>query len=175
MKSILHFAPEPIFEKYFPKIFGSYTSADLHMKNVDYKVDLINLPFEDNSYDFVFASHVLEHIKNDSQALSEISRILRPDGIAILPVPIIACNTVEYPQPNPYEADHVRAPGPDYYEKYFSYFRRVDKFDSNNFSENYQLFTYENRREWPANMPLRPTMEGDKHVDIVPVCFKYRH
>jgi len=171
-RSILHFAPEPFFEKHFRKIFGSYHSADLYMKNVDYKVNLLNLPFENNSYDFVFASHVLEHIKNDAQALSEISRILSPDGIAIIPVPIIAYHTVEYSEPNSHEAGHVRAPGYDYYEKYSSYFKKIEKFDSNSFLEKYQLFVYQNRTQWPANMPLRPHMEGDKHIDIVPVCFK---
>ena len=72
------------------------------MENVDFKVDLTDLPFSDSSYDFVFASHVLEHIQNDHDALAEIKRVLRPGGIAVLPVPIIGAPTVEYPEPNPH-------------------------------------------------------------------------
>lgn len=170
--SILHFAPEPFFQLYFRKIFKIYTSADLVMKNVDYKADLLKLPFEDNFYDFVFASHVLEHIKDDERALSEIRRILKPNGIAVLPVPIIAYQTVEYPEPNPHEANHVRAPGPDYFEKYSLYFKTVEKYSSNDFPSEYQVFVYEDRTCWPNyNMPLRPAMRGDKHLDIVPVCY----
>jgi len=40
---------------------------------------------------------VLEHIKEDNNAIMEIRRILKPNGFAILPVPIITDYTVEYP------------------------------------------------------------------------------
>jgi len=170
--SILHFAPEKFFLDYFRKLFKQYTSTDFVMKNVDYQADLLNLPFGDDTYDFVFASHVLEHIKDDKRALSEICRILRPNGIAVLPVPITSYETVEYLQPNPHESGHVRSAGPDYFKKYSLFFNKVETFDSNDFSIKYQVFTYEDRTCWPTvNMPLRPAMEGDKHLDIVPVCF----
>lgn len=169
--SILHFAPEPFFRQYFKKLFGNYTSTDLSKKNVDFRADLLNLSFEDDSYDLVFASHVLEHIKEDSRALSEIRRILKPNGIAVLPVPIVAYKTVEYPEPNPHESGHVRAPGSDYFERYSFFFSKIEKFDSNDFPAKYQVFINEDRTAWPKNMPLRPVMEGDKHSDIIPVCF----
>ena len=36
----------------------------------------------------------------------------------------------------------------------------------------YQLYIYEDRSPWPIEtMPLRPTIQGDRHVDIVPVCY----
>ncbi len=169
---ILHFAPEPFFRQYLSKQFGKYESADFNMKDVDHSVDLQQLPFNDQSYDFVFASHVLEHIPDDEKALSEIRRILKPNGIAILPVPIVAEKTVEYPEPNPYEINHVRAPGIDYYEKYERYFSRVEKFSSDSLPEKYQLFIYENRSQWPTkNCPLRPSMPGEKHIDVIPVCY----
>jgi SAM-dependent methyltransferase len=169
--SIIHIAPEPFFQNFFQNSFKRYISADLCMKNVDYRVDLQNLPFKNNTYDCVFASHVLEHIKNDKKAISEIHRILKPDGIAILPVPIVANKTIEYPEPNPYEAYHVRSPGYDYYDKYMEYFSNVEKFCSNDFPEKYQLFIYEDRTHWPNDkMPLRDSMEGEKHIDIIPVC-----
>lgn len=140
--SILHFAPEPFFREYFQNKFKEYTSADLFMENVDYKADLTKLPFEDGKYDFVFASHVLEHIKNDNIALSEIRRVLKPNGIAILPVPIVANETIEYPEPNPYEAGHVRQPGADYLERYSTYFTKVEKYSSNHFPSIYQIYIY---------------------------------
>ena len=169
---ILHFAPEPFFQEYFSKRFGQYESADINMKGVDHQVDLQQLPFNDESYDFVFASHVLEHVPDDEKAISEIRRILKPNGIAVLPVPIIAKRTIEYPEPNPHEAYHVRAPGFDYFTRYERHFSKVERFNSDSLPAKYQLFIFEDRSEWPTlEMPLRPPMHGDKHIDIVPVCF----
>jgi SAM-dependent methyltransferase len=170
--SILHFAPEPFFRKLFQEKFDSYTSADLNMKDVDYRADLLDLPFEDGSYDFVFASHVLEHIKEDDRALHEISRVLKPGGIAVIHVPVFGAETVEYPEPNPDEGYHVRAPGIDYYDRYSTYFSKIEKYDSGSFSEKYQLFIYEDRGKWPETITLRPAAEGERHIDIIPVCYK---
>lgn len=170
--SMIHFAPEPFFETYFRKRFGTYESADLTMRAVDHRVDLTRLPFPDGTYDFVFASHVLEHIRDDAQVLSEISRVLKPGGVAVLPVPIVGEETVEYPEPNPHESHHVRAPGEDYYDRYAPYFERVERFDSHGFPAECQVFVYEDRSRWPKTVPLRLTSAGERHVDIVPVCFK---
>jgi SAM-dependent methyltransferase len=46
-----------------------------------------DLPFRDGSFDVVMASDVLEHIEHDDEAVSEIARMLRPGGSAILSVP----------------------------------------------------------------------------------------
>lgn len=170
--SILHFAPEPFFREFFSKRFGRYETADLDARNVDHNVDLQDLPFEDESYDFVFASHVLEHVPDDDKAISEIRRILRPDGIAVLPVPIVAEETIEYSEPIPAEAYHMRSPGFDYFDKYERHFSRVDRIYSSTLPHKYQVFVYEDRTHWPTEAcPLRHAMQGEKHVDIVPVCY----
>jgi SAM-dependent methyltransferase len=169
---MLHFAPEPFFRRLLSSHFGSYETADLEGVNVNHKVDMQNLPFRDQTYDFVFASHVLEHIPNDEQAISEVRRVLRPNGVAILPVPIVAERTVEYPEPNPAEFGHVRAPGYDYFEKYDRHFSKVERITSESLPAKYQLFVFEDRTQWPTTTcPLRPPMVGEKHADIVPVCY----
>lgn len=169
---ILHFAPEAFFREYFSKQFGQYESADISMEDVDHHVDLQQLPFDNESYDFVFASHVLEHIPDDEKAITEIRRILKPKGIAILPVPIVANTTIEYPEPNPNESYHVRAPGMDYFNRYERHFSTVKKFSSSSLPEKYQLFVVENRSQWPTKeCPLRPSMRGEKHSEVVPVCY----
>lgn len=168
---ILHCAPEKIFTNYLSGQFAVYVTADFNMERVDHHVDLRSLPFHDESYDFVFASHVLEHISDDARAIMEVRRILRPGGIAVLPVPIVADKTIEYPEPNPNETGHVRAPGRDYFERFESEFDEVDKYTSSEFPEKYQLFVYEDRSQFPTDeMPLRTPMYGERHVDIVPVC-----
>jgi SAM-dependent methyltransferase len=169
---MLHFAPEKYLRPIFAKRFGSYETADLYMGGVDHRVDILSLPFRDGTYDFVFASHVLEHIADDQKAIAEIRRILKPKGLAILPVPVVCDKTIEYPEANPHEAGHVRAPGLDYYDKYKHYFSRVEIHASQSFPEKYQLFVYEDRSVWPtANCPLRPPMQGARHSDFVPVCY----
>ena len=45
------------------------------------------LPFDSDYFDLVVCSHVLEHIENDALALSEIKRVLKKSGLAILGVP----------------------------------------------------------------------------------------
>jgi SAM-dependent methyltransferase len=169
---MLHVAPEPFLRPTFLKRFGTYETADLTMKGVNHHVDLQQLPFEDATYDLVFASHVLEHIPDDARAISEIRRILKPGGIAILPVPVICERTVEYPEANPHEAYHFRAPGWDYFDRYKQYFGAVKVYTSDAVAEEYQTFIYEDRTGWPTNKsPLRPPMQGAKHLDAVPVCY----
>jgi SAM-dependent methyltransferase len=169
---MLHIAPEPFFQEMFSRRFGEYETADLLMKGVDHHVDLQNLPFEDETYDFVFASHVLEHVTDDKRAIREIRRVMKPNGVAILPVPVVCEKTIEYPQANPSEAYHVRAPGFDYFDRYSKCFNKVDVLASNSFPEKYQLFIYEDRSLWPTTeCPLRPSMDGERHADFVPICY----
>jgi len=171
--SFLHFAPEDFFREQFRSRFAKYETADLFMENVDHKVDITKLPFADASYDFICASHVLEHIEDDRLALKEIARVLAPGGIAILPVPMVADQTVEYPEPNPLEFYHCRAPGPDYFDVYREFFSRIDEYESSSFDPRHQIYVYEDRTGWPtAEMPLRPSQQGVKHIDYVPVCYK---
>jgi SAM-dependent methyltransferase len=170
--AMLHFAPEKFFRRMFSRHFAKYETADLFMEEVDHKVDIQDLPFQDGTYDFIFASHVLEHIRDDRRAIKEIRRALRPNGIAVLPVPIVCDKTIEYPDANPHEAGHVRAPGKDYFERYKEYFGRVEVYSSESFSQKYQTFVYEDRTRWPTpECPWRPPMQGQKHSDFVPVCY----
>jgi ubiquinone/menaquinone biosynthesis C-methylase UbiE len=49
--------------------------------------DAEDLPFEDNRFDMVFSSHVLEHVLNPGKAVREIYRVLKPGGIHFCVVP----------------------------------------------------------------------------------------
>jgi ubiquinone/menaquinone biosynthesis C-methylase UbiE len=49
--------------------------------------DATRMPFPDDSFDLVIAAEVLEHIPHDQRAMDEISRVLRPGGIAAVTVP----------------------------------------------------------------------------------------
>ena len=76
---VLHFAPEQAFYKLFRNLKNiEYTTTDLFSPLADVKADICNLPFEDNSYDIIFCNHVLEHIPDDTKAMQELYRVLKP-------------------------------------------------------------------------------------------------
>ena len=49
--------------------------------------DIKSLPFEDNLYDAVICSEVLEHLESLDDAVSEIVRVLKPGGVLAVSVP----------------------------------------------------------------------------------------
>ncbi len=127
-KKMLHIAPEKGIEKRLanhPAI--DYLSGDLespwHQAMV--KMDITRIKYADNTFDVVYCSDVLEHIPKDRKAISELYRVLRPGGWAILNVPIIREETLEDPSiKSPEERQrhyghrlHVRAYGKDYKDR----------------------------------------------------------
>jgi ubiquinone/menaquinone biosynthesis C-methylase UbiE len=54
---------------------------------VTFLADVCNYPVKSNTFSCIYCNHVLEHIKNDENALREIKRILRPGGLLVLGVP----------------------------------------------------------------------------------------
>ncbi len=49
--------------------------------------DATAMPFPDGSFDRVIAAEVLEHIPADQAAMNELSRVMRPGGLAAVTVP----------------------------------------------------------------------------------------
>lgn len=125
---VLHFAPEQAFYKRFKKQKNlDYTTTDLNSPLADVKADICNLPFLDNEYDVILCNHVLEHIPNDTKAMQELYRVLKPGGMAILQIPQDLSRTTTYSNDlitNQKERakifgqyDHVRIYGLDYFDK----------------------------------------------------------
>ncbi|MEI6580515.1 MAG: class I SAM-dependent methyltransferase, partial [Eubacteriales bacterium] len=44
------------------------------------QIDIQDIPYENNSFDIVIANHMLYHVPNMEKALSEVFRVLKPDG-----------------------------------------------------------------------------------------------
>ncbi len=81
-----------VFNNSFHKSF--FDLANLPLKQYSSKIylypvcgDILRLPYRSGSFDFICALDVLEHIKDDQIAVSEISRILKKNGIAVITVP----------------------------------------------------------------------------------------
>ncbi len=75
------------------KLPGSIGIDILSLPGVDVVHDLSRFPwpFEDDSFDLVFASHFLEHTHDVIKTLEEIHRILKPSGRAVIQVPYFRC------------------------------------------------------------------------------------
>lgn len=65
-------------------------NRQLHEGYAFQQVEGVDLPFEEASFDVVISNHVIEHV-GDAQAqarhLSEIRRVMKPDGVGYLAVP----------------------------------------------------------------------------------------
>jgi predicted SAM-dependent methyltransferase len=137
---VLHFAPEKVITKLFKSYNNiEYLSADINPKKAMIKEDITRISFADNSFDIIFCSHVLEHIEHDRMAMRELYRIIKPEGFAILQVPIKNReNTFEdFNIKDPMErkkvfghSDHVRIYGKDYIDrlKESGFNVKVDRF-----------------------------------------------
>jgi len=67
---------------------SEYVMADLSpAEPTIVRMDICAIPFENSYFDTVIANHVLEHVVDDAKAISEITRVLRPRGHAILQTP----------------------------------------------------------------------------------------
>ena len=79
------------------------------------------------TFDLIFSNHVLEHVPDDKSALSEISRVLRNGGTAIITIPgdWRRKNTKTYTHLN-YNG-HYRDYGLDIFDMLRDFFSKVNK------------------------------------------------
>lgn len=157
---ILHFAPEKFFYDVFSKRKNiKYFPVDLFPEIYDYngkvkitKADITNIPFENDYFDIIICSHVLEHIHDDRLAMSELFRVLKKDGHGIFQVPI------DYSLEKTYEDftitdsiereiafgqfDHVRWYGRDYTERLKSVGFQIHEDDFINTFSDHEIFKY---------------------------------
>ena len=87
-RKMLHIAPELCFIDRFEKLDNlDYITGDIESPLAKVKMDIHEIPFEENTFDVIFCNHVLEHVDSDIKAMQEMLRVLKPGGWAILQVP----------------------------------------------------------------------------------------
>ncbi|MFK2820509.1 methyltransferase domain-containing protein [Flavobacteriaceae sp. LMIT009] len=139
-KKVLHFAPEQAFYKLFRNLSNlDYTTTDLESPLANVKADICDLPFNDNEFDVILCNHVLEHIPDDTKAMQELHRILKPGGIGIFQIPQDLDRETTFEDDSITDKkerakifgqyDHVRIYGRDYFDKLRSIGFRVDEVD----------------------------------------------
>ena len=137
---VLHFAPEQCFLKRFKNLKNlDYTTTDLESPIADVKADICNLPFEDNSYDIILCNHVLEHIPDDTKAMQELYRVMKPGGIGVFQIPQDLERAMTFEDDSITDKkerakifgqyDHVRVYGYDYFDKLGTIGFKVEEVD----------------------------------------------
>ncbi|MGJ8743022.1 class I SAM-dependent methyltransferase [Polaribacter sp.] len=163
---VLHIAPEQCFLDIFRQQKNlDYITSDLESPIADVKADICNLPFDDKAFDVVFCNHVLEHITDDTKAMQELFRVLKPKGMGIFQIPqdlsrekTFEDNTITDRKERTQifgQYDHVRVYGKDYFNKLRTIGFTVDEV---NYTEKFSA-------EKLAKYCLM------KH-EILPVCYK---
>ena len=125
---VVHFAPEWPIEKRLRRCPNlDYTSADVVPGRAMVRMDIMDIPRPDKSFDVALCSHVLEHVPDDRKAISELFRILKPGGWATLMVPLDYDRARTFEDPSVvspeererlfWQADHVRLYGRDFKDR----------------------------------------------------------
>jgi len=145
---VLHFAPEQAFYKRFRKLKNlEYVTTDLNSPLADVKADICDLPFTDNEFDVILCNHVLEHIPDDTKAMKELYRILKPGGYGVFQIPqdlsrekTFEDNSITDKKERAKifgQYDHVRIYGRDYFDKLRDIGFKVEEVDyTSKLSEN---------------------------------------
>jgi len=125
---VLHFAPEQAFYKRFRNLENlDYITTDLNSPLADVKADICNLPFNNNSFDVILCNRVLEHIPDDTKAMKELFRVLKPNGWGVFQIPQDLSREISFEDNSITDKkerakifgqyDHVRIYGRDYFDK----------------------------------------------------------
>ncbi len=86
---VIHFAPEKnLSEKIRTISPKKYITADLDVyeDNME-KIDITKIPYAENTFDILLCNHVLEHVPDYTSAITELYRIIKPGGTAIIQIP----------------------------------------------------------------------------------------
>lgn len=163
---MLHIAPEQCFVDVFKNQENlDYTTADIESPLADVLMDIQDIPFNDNTFDIIFCNHVLEHVEDDSKAMSELYRVLKPGGMGIFQIPQDISRDTSYEDKSitsPEERakhfgqyDHLRVYGLDYFNKLRDIGFKVEEINYSNKLSKEEIRRYAIVEE-----------------EILPVCFK---
>lgn len=134
----LYFAPEKVCSQHMRNDKGmDWYTCDLVAWRAMHIVDITDIQFRDNTFDYIVCNHVLEHIPDEQKAVSEVLRVLKPDGKWIFSFPI--CTDMKTFEDDTVvseedrlqkfgQEDHVRLYGYDYKERFEAYGLNLETF-----------------------------------------------
>jgi SAM-dependent methyltransferase len=138
--NVLHVAPEPALAGLLRERAGRYVSVDVEPGAAMVEADLTDLPFDDESFDWIVCSHVLEHIPDDAAAMEELFRVTALGGTALIQTPVNYDQAITYEDPAEADpsvrlaqfsqSDHVRVYGRDLSDRLGAAGFEVEIFDA---------------------------------------------
>lgn len=112
-RKVLDIGPVRYSRAFFPRD-AEYVSFDLFSKLAMVRGDVSAMPFADASFDLWMCSHVLDVVPDDTAAMRELLRVLRPGGVGILDNAMHWDRpTEQYESPRARECGHRRRYGTD--------------------------------------------------------------
>lgn len=87
--NILHIAPEKaISDKIRENKKCKYITGDIISGYGDVEVNVMNMQFENNFFNYIIMNHVLEHVEDERKAISELKRCLKKEGKLLISFPV---------------------------------------------------------------------------------------
>ncbi|MEN0118246.1 MAG: methyltransferase domain-containing protein [Agrobacterium cavarae] len=86
---ILHFGAERCFVPEYKSRASRYVMADAVPTREETQVDIQKIQYPDNTFDTVICHQILEHVVDDSAAMRELHRVVRPSGRVLLTTPVV--------------------------------------------------------------------------------------
>ena len=136
-KTVLHFAAEPAIRPHVEPYAQRYVSCDINPRPGQIRIDIERIDLPDDEFDLIICNHVLEHV-DDARALSELRRVLKPQGVLLVMVPMVEGWDTTYEDPKIVapedrrrhfgQEDHVRFYGRDIRERIAAAGFEVDEY-----------------------------------------------
>lgn len=128
---VLHFSPTKALSNRFSDLKTDYITGDYEGILSENRLDITDLPFQKNSFDFIICFHILEHIYDDNKAMEELYRVLKPGGKAIIQVPFKQGATIE--QETSSDEERIRLFGQKDHVRFYGQNDLIEKLNSKGF------------------------------------------
>jgi SAM-dependent methyltransferase len=98
----------------------SFKSLEISVYEKQNSLDIQNIDRESESYDWVVSNHVLEHVPNDALAMTELLRVLRPEGVLQFSVPgvLVRKHCIDWGFADEKRHGHFREYGRDIFNRF---------------------------------------------------------
>jgi len=137
---VLHFSPAPGLVRAFKQQANLYYVTSEYDRPADLQLDLTQLDLPDESWDVILCYHVFEHIPADRKGMSEMFRVLRPGGWAVVQVPVREePETLEDPNVTTAE-ERIRLYGQDDHVRYYGWKDFADRLEQAGFEVSIERF-----------------------------------
>ena len=102
----------------------TYKNGDYNPANADEQIDAMDIPYPNETFDYVVCSHILDYVSDELKATQEIHRVLRPNGVAFILTLIdwdrpqtLEMETIEERKAHRADLDSLRLHGADFADR----------------------------------------------------------